>query len=65
LQLIEDELCRAHALLAQAVGELQAGMSEIETLLHKQRSELPLEQSLTLTSEDVAESKRSVVWQKS
>ena len=65
LQLIEDELCRAHALLAQAVGELQAGMSEIETLLHKQRSELPLEQSLTLTTEDVAESKRSVVWQKS
>ncbi len=53
-QLIEDELTRAHALLAQAVGELQAGMNEIETLLHKQ--------PLTLTTEDVA---RSVVWQKS
>ena len=55
-QLIEDELTRAHAILAQAVGELQAGMTEIETLLH--------EQPLTLTTEDVAESTRSVVWQK-
>jgi len=56
-QLIEDELTRAHAILAQAVGELQAGMTEIETLLH--------EQPMTLTTEDVAESTRSLVWQKS
>ncbi len=55
-QLIEDELTRAHAILAQAVGELQAGMTEIETLLH--------EQPMTLTTEDVAERTRSVVWQK-
>ena len=55
-QLIEDELSRAHASLAQVVGELQAGMTEIESLLHKQ--------PLTLTTEDVAESTRSVVWQK-
>jgi len=56
-QLIEDELSRAHASLAQVVGELQAGMTEIETLLR--------EQPLTLTTEVVAESTRSVVWQKS
>jgi len=55
-QLIEHELTRAHAILAQAVGELQAGMNEIETLLH--------EQPMTLTTEDVAERTRSVVWQK-
>src|SRR3989442_14546712 len=35
-QLIDDELTRAHALLAQAVGELQVGMTEIESLLHRQ-----------------------------
>ncbi len=56
-QLIEDELTRAHALLSQAVGELQAGMTEIESLLR--------EQPLTMSTEDVTESTRSVVWQKS
>jgi hypothetical protein len=56
-QLIADELSRAHASLAQVVGELQAGMTEIESLLR--------EQPLTLNSEDVTESTRSVVWQKS
>jgi hypothetical protein len=56
-QLIENELTFAHASLAQAVGELQAGMTEIENLLRKQ--------PLTLNPEDVAESTRSVVWQKS
>ncbi len=56
-QLITDELSRAHASFAQVVGELQAGMAEIDSLLR--------EQPLTLTTEDVAESTRSVVWQKS
>jgi hypothetical protein len=56
-QLIADELSRAHASLAQVVGELQAGMTEIEALLR--------EQPLTLTTENVAESTRSVVCQKS
>lgn len=56
-QLIEDELSRAHASLAQVVGELQAGMIEIESLLR--------EQPVILTTENVAESTRSVVWQKS
>lgn len=56
-QLIEDELSRAHASLAQVVGELQAGMTEIESLLR--------EQPVTLTTENVAESTRSVVCQKS
>jgi hypothetical protein len=56
-QLIADELSRAHASLAQVVGELQAGMTEIESLLR--------EQPLTLTTEDIVESSRSVVWQKS
>ena len=55
-QLIEDELARAHAALAQVVGELQAGMTEIESLLRKQ--------STTLTIENAAERSRSVVWQK-
>jgi hypothetical protein len=55
-QLIEDELSRAHASLAQVVGELQAGMTEIESLLRKQPP--------TLNPEDVTESTRSVVWQK-
>ena len=59
-QLIEDELSRAHASLSQVIGELQAGITEIESLLRKQPQQ-------TLTTEDVnvAESKRSVVWQKS
>ena len=56
-QLIADELSRAHASFAQVVGELQAGMTEIESLLR--------EQPLILSSEDVTESTRSVVWQKS
>ena len=59
LQLIEDELTRAHASLAQAVGELQAGMTGIETLLRS-----PLHQSPEITTDDVLESTRSVVWQK-
>ena len=56
-QLIADELSRAHASLAQVVGELQAGMTEIESLLR--------EQPPMLSTEDVRESTRSVVWQKS
>ena len=44
-QLIEDELSRTFASLAQVVGELQAGMTEIESLLR--------EQPLTLTTENV------------
>ncbi len=60
-QLIEDELTRAHASLAQAVGELQAGMAEIEVLLHRQAPGLPLQQSLETTTNDVLERERSVV----
>lgn len=60
-QLIEDELTRAHASLAQAVGELQAGMTEIEVLLHRQAPELPLQQPLETTTNDVLERERSVV----
>jgi hypothetical protein len=56
-QLIADELSRAYASLAQVVGELKAGMTEIEALLH--------EQPVSLTTENVAETIRSVVWQKS
>ena len=56
-QLIEDELSRAHTSLAQVVGELQAGMTGIESLLHKQ--------PIVSTIEDVEESARSVEWQKS
>ena len=59
LQLIEDELTRAHASLAQAVGELQAGMAEIETLLRS-----PLQQPHEIPTDDVLESTRSVAWQK-
>ena len=55
-QLIADELSRAHASFAQVVGELQAGMTEIESLLR--------EQPPTSTTENVAESTRSVAWQK-
>jgi hypothetical protein len=58
--LIEDELSNAHASLAQVVGELQAGMAEIETLL---RQPFPVEQAETV-SKDNTESTRSVVWQK-
>ena len=56
-KLIEYELSRAHASLAQVVGELQAGMTGIESLLHKQ--------PIASTIEDVEESARSVEWQKS
>ena len=56
-QLVADELSRAHASLAQVVGELQAGMTEIESLLR--------EQPPIVTTENDAESTRSVVWQKS
>ena len=58
-QLIEDELSNAHASLAQVVGELQAGMAEIETLLRQ-----PSEQAESVSTQDVSESTRSVVWQK-
>jgi hypothetical protein len=61
--LIEDELTRAHASLAQVVEELQAGMTEIEALLHKQPLDLPVEQPVS--KENVTESTRSVVWQRS
>jgi ligand-binding sensor domain-containing protein len=40
--LVEDELSRAHASLAQVVDELQASMSEIEQLLHR-RADAPVE----------------------
>ena len=58
-QLIENELNNAHASLAQVVGELQAGMAEIETLLRQRR-----EQAQPVSTQDVSESRRSVVWQK-
>jgi len=64
-QLIDDELTRAHASLAQAVGELQAGMNEIEALLHRQTQDLPPRQSQETTQTDVSESKRSLVWPRS
>ena len=41
------------------LGELQAGMAEIETLLRS-----PLHQPHETTTDDVFESTRSVVWQK-
>lgn len=58
-QLIEDELSTAHASLAQVVGELQAGMAEIETLLR-----CSPEQAEQVSTQDVTETRRSVVWQK-
>ena len=58
-QLIEDELSTAHASLAQVVGELQAGMAEIETLLRRES-----EQTESVSTQDVSQSRRSVVWQK-
>ncbi|HEU0002339.1 MAG TPA: hypothetical protein VFQ36_15655 [Ktedonobacteraceae bacterium] len=58
-QLIEDELSNAHASLAQVVDELQAGMAEIETLLRQ-----PSEQAQPVSTQDVTESTRSVVWQR-
>jgi hypothetical protein len=58
-QLIENELSNAHASLAQVVGELSAGMAEIETLLRHST-----EQAEQVSTQDVTESRRSVVWQK-
>ena len=58
-QLFVDELSNAHAILAQAVGELQAGMSEIETILRQRPDETE-----SLSTQEVTESRRSVVWQR-
>ncbi len=58
-QLIENELSNAHASLAQVVGELSAGMAEIEALLRHSS-----EQAEPVSMEDVTESRSSVVWQK-
>lgn len=58
-QLIENELSNAHASLAQVVGELQAGMAEIETILRHSP-----EQTQAVSTQDITESRRSVVWQK-
>jgi hypothetical protein len=64
--LVEDELSRAHASLAQVVDELRAGMTEIERLLHRQASDAPIETVDTEgTAQAVTESTRSVVWQRS
>lgn len=64
-QLIEDELCRAHASLAQVVGELSAGLAEIETVLQRQSPASPVVQAQSPSPDNVTESTRSVVWQKS
>ncbi len=64
-QLVEDELTRAHGSLAQAVAELQAGMSEIESLLRGRTADSSLQQPLHTSSSEVSERERSVVWQKS
>ncbi|HLX58293.1 MAG TPA: hypothetical protein VKR83_14835 [Ktedonobacteraceae bacterium] len=64
-QLIEDELSHAHASLAQVVGELQAGMAEIETVLRQETQVAQVEKSEFVSREDITESTRSVVWQKS
>ena len=58
-RLIEDELSNAHASLAQVVGELQAGMADIETLLRRRP-----EEAEPVSTQEVTESRRSVVWQK-
>lgn len=63
-QLIEDELTRAHASFAQAVGELQAGMTEIESLLGGQTLNSFPQHAHETTTTDVSERERSVVWQK-
>jgi len=64
-QLIEDELSSAHASLAQVVGELQAGMTEIETLLHQPAPDSQVEPAESVSVANITESTRSVVWQKS
>ena len=63
-QLIEDELTRAHASFAQAVGELQAGMAGIESLLRGHTTSSPSEQPHEAALDDVPERERSVAWQK-
>lgn len=62
-QLIEAELTRAHALFAQAVGELQAGMTEIEALLRERISDASPQHPHAIT--DLSERERIVAWQKS
>lgn len=54
-KLIDDELTRAHASLAQVVEELQAGMDAIQSLLHAQTPEVPIQeqQSEELTKTEV------------
>ncbi|GAC1518333.1 MAG: hypothetical protein NVS3B14_20620 [Ktedonobacteraceae bacterium] len=63
-QLIEDELSRAHASLTQVVGELHAGMAEIEAILRQETQAVPVEQVESVSAQDITESTRSVVWQK-
>ena len=63
-QLIEDELTRAHASLAQVVGELQAGMAEIESLLHGRTLNSFPQHSHETTTSDVPQRERSAAWQK-
>jgi hypothetical protein len=62
--LVEDELSRAHASLAQVVDELRAGMSEIEWLLHRQANDAPAELQGAAEAITDTESTRSVVWQR-
>ena len=59
--LVEDELSRAHASLAQVSDELRAGMTEIERLLQRHESDAPtgMEDAEAITE------RRSVVWQRS
>ena len=63
--LVEDELNRAHASLAQVVDELRAGMSEIEGLLHRQASDAPTETESAEGPAEAITERRSVVWQRS
>ncbi len=62
--LVEDELSRAHASLAQVVDELQAGMNEIEHLLHRHSPDSSSEEARHVPAQIETESTRSVVWQK-
>src|SRR5260370_37479146 len=52
-RLIEDELTRAHASFAQAVGELHAGMSAIESLLRRRMARSPSHRTLEAPLADV------------
>ncbi len=63
-QLIEDELTRAHASFAQAVGELQVGMAEIESLLRGRTLDSFPQHPHETTTSDASERERSVAWQK-